>query len=248
MISIPKSFVLIFYPRPLVKDYFCEGNFKIIKIMKFTKEDARKELVGRLTARGETLNLSERSINEQIETLVELVANDETELGEFVDKITPIIVTANANVRTDIADGIKKYKEENPIKTLTKKKEEERDVVDEKYEALLKRFEVMENAYKEAETKKRLNSLKDEFIAKAKEKGVKSDSWLKDYAEEITIDEDFDVEAKAESCLRFYNKFKSKINTDISPEEGGGYNKDAHKYLKEIVKQAGDKAKSEGAL
>lgn len=218
--------------------------------MKFTKEDARKELVGKLTARGETLNLSERSINEQLETLIGIVANDETELGDFVEKVTPIIVTANANVRTDIADGIKKYKEENPITPPKKeeKKEEKEDVVDEKYEALLKRLEVMENAHKEAETKKKVKSLKEDFIAKAKEKGVKNENWLKDYAEEITIGEDFDVEAKADSCLKFYNKFKSKTNSDITPEDGGGDNKDAQKYLNEVIKAAAAKAKSESAL
>ena len=82
--------------------------------------------------------------------------------------------------------------------------------------------------------------------SKAKEKGVKNESWLKDYAEEITIGEDFNVEAKADSCLKFYNKFKSKMNTDVSPEDGGGDNLDASKYLKEVIKRAGEKAKNEG--
>ena len=35
--------------------------------MKFTKEDANKELVARMTAKGEKLNLSQRSMNEQVE-------------------------------------------------------------------------------------------------------------------------------------------------------------------------------------
>ena len=51
----------------------------------------------------------------------------------------------------------------------------------------------METAHKAEETKKKVQSLREDFIAKAKEKGVKNESWLKDYAEEITIGEDFDV-------------------------------------------------------
>ena len=44
--------------------------------MKFTKEDAYKELVKLMTAKGEALNLSSRSINEQLEKLMPLLAND----------------------------------------------------------------------------------------------------------------------------------------------------------------------------
>lgn len=218
--------------------------------MKFTKEDAYKALVSKLTAKGEKLNLSDRSINEQLETLTAIVANEETELNDFIEKVTPLFVTADANVRNDVSVGIKKYKDENPIVTPPKKeeKEEKEEKTDDKYEALLKRLEAMETAQKEEETKKKVKNLKEDFIAKAKEKGVKNESWLKDYANEITIGEDFDVEAKADSCLKFYNKFKSKMNADITPEDGGGDNKDASKYLKEVIERAGKKAESENKL
>ena len=46
--------------------------------MKFTKEDANKELVRLMTEKGEKLNLSERSINEHLDNLMPLLANDET--------------------------------------------------------------------------------------------------------------------------------------------------------------------------
>lgn len=217
--------------------------------MKFTKDDAYKALVGKMTAKGEKLNLSERSINEQLETLIALVASEETELNDFIEKVAPVFATADANVRNDVSAGIKKYKEDNPLPTPPKKDEKKEDKVeepkDEKYEALLKRLEAMEEAHKADETKKKVKALKDDFIAKAKEKGVKNESWLNDYADEITIGEDFDVETKAESCLKFYNKFKSKMNADISPDDAGGDKGDAAKYLKDVIKAAGEKAKSE---
>lgn len=215
--------------------------------MKFTKEDACKDLMSKIPTKGETLQLSERSINEQLETLMPLLANDETELDAFVTSVLPIFKTADANIRANVSAQVKDYKEKNPI-TPQKKEEEKKDEEkkDDKYEAILARLEAMENAHKEEEAKKKVQSLREDFIAKAKEKGVKNESWLKDYAEEITIGEDFDVEAKADSCLKFYNKFKSKMNTDVSPEDGGGDNPDASKYLKEVIKRAGEKAKNEG--
>ena len=215
--------------------------------MKFTKEDACKDLMSKIPTKGETLQLSERSINEQLETLMPLLANDETELDAFVTSVLPIFKTADANIRANVSAQVKDYKEKNPItppKKEGEKKEDEKK--DDKYEALLARLEAMETAHKEEETKKKVKSLREDFIAKAKEKGVKNESWLKDYAEEITIGEDFDVEAKADSCLKFYNKFKSKMNTDVSPEDGGGDGHDASKYLKDVIKRAGEKVKNEG--
>ena len=68
--------------------------------MKFTKDEAYKELVARMTAKGEKLNLSERSINEQLENLISLVATDETEMSDFVEKILPLIKTADNNIES----------------------------------------------------------------------------------------------------------------------------------------------------
>lgn len=216
--------------------------------MKFTKEEACKHITSKFSETGQTRYISERSINEILDTLMPLLANDETELDNFVTSVLPAIKSADMNIKNDISVGIKDYKEKNPIappkkEEETKKEEEKKD---DKYEALLARLEAMETAHKEEETKKKVKSLREDFIAKAKEKGVKNESWLKDYAEEITIGENFDVEAKADSCLKFYNKFKSKMNTDVSPEDGGGDNHDASKYLKEVIKRAGEKVKNEG--
>ena len=71
--------------------------------MKFTKEDAYKELVRIMTEKGEKLNLSERSINEHLDNLMPLLANDETELNAFVQQILPLMKTADANIRHDVS-------------------------------------------------------------------------------------------------------------------------------------------------
>ena len=84
---------------------------------KFTKEQALEELKKQIPGKGEKLNLSERSISEQLETLMPLLTTDDTELSDFINKVLPIFKTADANVRNDVSVGIKDYKDKNPVKT-----------------------------------------------------------------------------------------------------------------------------------
>lgn len=216
--------------------------------MKFTKEEARKDLVARLTAKGEKLNLSERTINEQLDALMPLIANEETELADFLDKVAPLFKTADANVRNDVSVGIadfkKSYKPEE-------KKEEVKDdkkgaQADDAYARLLKRLDDLENEAKANKAKETVNGLKQSFIAKVKEKGVKDDEWLNFYLETAVIDENFDVDAKAEACLKFYNKSKAGIKPDVTPERGGGKSDD--KYLNDVIAAASASAKADRGI
>lgn len=216
--------------------------------MKFTKEEARKELVAKLTAKGEKLNLSERSINEQLDALMPLIANEETELADFIDKVTPLFKTADANVRNDVSVGIadfkKSYKPEEKKEEV--KPEEKKAEADDVYAKLLRRLDDLENESKANKAKETVNGLKQSFIAKVKEKGVKDDEWLNFYLETAVIDENFDVDAKAESCLKFYNKSKAGIKTDVTPEKGGGKSDD--KYLNDVIAAASASAKADRGI
>ena len=216
--------------------------------MKFTKEEARKDLVAKLTAKGEKLNLSERSINEQLDALMSLIANEETELADFIDKVTPLFKTADANVRNDISVGIadfkKSYKPEEKKEEV--KSEEKKTEADDAYAKLLKRLDDLENESKANKAKETVNGLKQSFVAKVKEKGVKDDEWLNFYLETAVIDENFDVDAKAEACLKFYNKSKAGIKTDVTPEKGGGKSDD--KYLNDVIAAASASAKADRGI
>lgn len=216
--------------------------------MKFTKEEARKDLVAKLTAKGEKLNLSERSINEQLDALMPLIANEETELADFMDKVTPLFKTADANVRNDVSVGIadfkKSYKPEEEKEKV--KPEEKKTEADDAYAKLLKRLDDLENESKANKAKETVNGLKQSFVAKVKEKGVKDDEWLNFYLETAVIDENFDVDAKAEACLKFYNKSKAGIKTDVTPEKGGGKSDD--KYLNDVIAAASASAKADRGI
>ncbi len=65
--------------------------------MKFTKEQAVEQLKGLLTEGGKTLHLSDRTINENIDDLIPLLVNDETELSDFISKALPFVKRTNAN-------------------------------------------------------------------------------------------------------------------------------------------------------
>lgn len=219
--------------------------------MKFTKEKAYEELVAKMTAKGEKLNLSERSINEQLENLIKLIVNDETELSDFVEKVLPLIKTADSNVRHDVSAGITEFKNTYVPPKPTKKDDKDGDKEgdkddDAKYNALLEKITALEKKEQENASKEKIATLRKDFIDKIKEKGVNDDEWLDGYINEITMTEDFDVDARLESCLKLYNKSKSIVNTDITPKGGGG--KPNANYIKDVVAKAAAMADAERGI
>lgn len=209
--------------------------------MKFTQDEAYKDLVAKMTARGEKLNLSERSINEQLEKLIALVANDETELNNFVDSVLPFVKTADANVRNDVSLGINEYKKNNPIQEPQKKVETHS--VDPNVE-LLKRIEDMERELNETKRQKNLLDIKGNLIEEMKRKGIKDDDWINSFVSEVNITEDFDVDSKAEHYVGVYNKMYSKVKSNVTPGDAGGTNNN-DKDLGNFIKGASDYVKSQ---
>jgi hypothetical protein len=191
--------------------------------MKFTKDEAHKELVAKMTTKGEKLNLSERSINEQLEKLIALIANDETELGAFVDSILPLVKTADANVRNDVSVGINEYKKNNPIQEPKKETKEEK--VDPNAE-LVARLAALEHELSESKKQRALLDIKGNLINEMKKKGIEDEDWINSFVSEVNITEDFDVNAKAEHYLGVYNKMYSKVKSNVTPHGAGGTNND----------------------
>lgn len=209
--------------------------------MKFTKEDARKELMSKIPNKGQTLQLSERSINEMLDSLMPLVANDETELEDFVNNVLPTFKTADGNVRHEVSAGINKYKEENPLPTPPKAEELAED--DEATKALKAQIEAMQKRLDDADREKKLFETKKDFISKVKEKGVKDSEWVKSYVSELTIGDDFDVEARVDTCVKLYNQKKAGEGSNRTPEGAGGDGEQGDKYVASTIASAGELAK-----
>lgn len=213
--------------------------------MKFTTEDACKELTSKIPTNGEKLHLSDRSIKEQVESLLPLITSEDTELTDFVDKVLPIMRTANANVRNDVSVGIRDYKEKNPAQPpkkddVTPPKENDDDVTSK----LLKRIEDLEKRNAENERKETLSSRRKTIADKLVEKGCKDKDWIKDFLEEVSLDgEDFDVDARVEKYIKVYNKSEAKFNPDTTPKQTGGNVED--KVLKNTIDGAAAYAKAQ---
>lgn len=221
-------------------------KFKKRFYMKFTKEDARKELMGKIPQKGQTLNLSERSINEMLDTLMPLLANDETEISDFVEQVLPTFRTADGNVKNDVSVGINEYKKNNPVNPTTppvepKPKEK---VEDNPNDALLKRLEALESELAESKKNKTIKGLREQLVSEMKNKGVKDDEWIDSFVSEINITEDFDVNAKAEHYVGVYNKMNARVNPNVTPKGTGGGNAD-EKRISDVIAAAAELAKKE---
>lgn len=216
--------------------------------MKFTKEDACKDLMSKIPTKGETLQLSERSINEQLETLMPLLANDETELADFITSVLPIFKTADANVRANVSAQVKEYKEKNPIQDPPKKQEPSKKEDDE-VAKLLERINALEQKNADNEKAKALAKRRSDVTAIMKEKGVKDGEWISDFLEAVSLDgEDFDAATRAESYVKIYNKTKSQVNKNLSPEDSNGGGGDDAKRIKSKIEAAKAYATRQGLI
>lgn len=217
--------------------------------MKFTKEDAYKELVRRMTEKGEKLNLSERTLNKHLETLMKFGANDETELSAFLDSVIVDFTELNGQYRKDFSDSFKEWEKEQ-----AKKKDEEEgrkndpEPANEDVLKMMKRIEELESREKERETASKISSKRKELEAAMEKKGIKDKDWRNDFLAEINITEDLDVDAKADSFLKIYNKSKASGGSSTTPftPDGGGSNKSSGRfdYIKKEFEREQEKMKS----
>lgn len=208
--------------------------------MKFTKEDAIKELVAKMTAKGEKLNLSQRSMNEQVEHLYTLIANEEMEIVDFVEKVLPFVKTADANVRNDVSQGIKDYKSQNPIVEPKKDPTPKNEPSDTNKE-LLERLEALEKKNRENELKLYNQNVKSNLSSKMKELGIKNAKWIDMMLENVSITEDFDVDANATKYLELYNTMQADVDPSVTPNGTGGGRQD---YTANAIKAAAAVAKA----
>lgn len=205
--------------------------------MKFTKDDAYKELVARMTARGEKLALSERTINGQLDTLIKFIANDETELDDFIGKVLPSFQNLEGQYRKDNSDFIKQWEKDHPAQDHKPTDPPADDYTKKLEERLL----ALEKKNEEVEKDKRLSAKKAELKDLMKKKGIKDDNWSDSLLSEVAITEDMDIEAKADSYLKMYNQQKAAFEGGATPgmSYGGGKDTDFLKGVKEYRKQMG---------
>lgn len=188
--------------------------------MKFTKEEVLEQLKNELTKGGKTLHLSERTINENVDDLLPLLANDETELSDFMSKALPFVRRTNANFEKEKADFIKTYKpveKEKPVEQPNTP-----PVGDDTISELKAKLEKLESMYETEKRNRAIGALKRSLKTKLKEKGVSDEEWLDTLIPELNITEDFDVESKIDSYVKIFNKSKANTPPDVTPLSPSG--------------------------
>lgn len=188
--------------------------------MKFTKEEVLEQLKNELTKGGKTLHLSDRTINENVDDLLPLLANEETELSDFMSKALPFVRRTNANFEKEKADFIKTYKpveKEKPVE-----KPNTPLVGDDTISELKAKLEKLESMYETEKRNRTIGALKRSLKSKLKEKGVSDEEWLDTLIPELNITEDFDVESKIDSYVKIFNKSKANTPADVTPLSTSG--------------------------
>lgn len=218
--------------------------------MKFTKEEAFESLKGILTNNGKkTLRMSEKSINRQLESLMPLIANEEMELKDFVDKVKDTFSVMNSNAEKDNSDFVKQWEKDHPQVNPEPPKPSEPQP-DDAMAKMLKRLEELENREAARDKEAKMSQKKKDLLKAMKEKGIKDEQWSKDLVAEISLTEDFDVEAKADSYLKLYNKSQAASAGDNGATPAGtsnsGGNKEAHRfdYLKKDFEREQERGKN----
>jgi ABC-type Fe3+-hydroxamate transport system substrate-binding protein len=208
--------------------------------MKFTKEEACKDLMSKIPSTGETLQLSERSINAQVETLLPLLANDETELADFVSQVLPIFKTADANIRGDVSAQVREYKEKNPVQKPVPPVEQPKE--DNEISKLLDRISALEQKNADNEKAVVLATRKRQVSEKLEEKGCNDKEWIDNLLAEVNLEgEEFDAEARAERYIKMYNKKEAQTPKDTTPKTPKGGDVDS--YVKSVIAAAAAKNK-----
>ena len=194
--------------------------------MKFTKQQAFEKLKAELTKDGKTPHLSDRSINDYVDNLLEIEGqNEELELDAFVTKYRKTLLSMDGNVNHDVSSGVTDFKTqwEKDHPTQTPPTPPTPPAPSDDMKAVLDRLKALEDENTRIKSEKTISQKKTDLLAKMKEKGIDNDEWSKGMLAQISITSELDVDAKATELLDFYNKTQAHIPPQpVTPGAPGG--------------------------
>ena len=185
--------------------------------MKFTKEEAGKEIAAKLSKSVENIDAWDRTIRENVETLWGILGEEnEIELGDFVTKSLPLFNTTAGFMRKTNADLAKSYEEKieqlkknQPIPPTPQTPDPNKE--------LIERLAALEKANEEQKTKLAIDAKRQELTDKLKDKGVKDAKWINDLFSLVSVQADTDVDAEVDKYVNLYNSSRSRYNSNVTP-------------------------------
>lgn len=211
--------------------------------MKFTKEEAIKDLKAKFkNGKDKDLDLA-RTIEEVVDNTLALIGdNEELELSAFVSNVEKSISSGVGLARHVASNAVTSKDEEierlkKQIKVEPHNDDDDTDDKSSKYvKELEKRLKALED--KEAEDKKsqKVAQLRKDLFEAIKKGGVADEEWINDTLADVSITEDLDVNEKADHFVKRYNKYHSETPPNVSPRSGGGSGVDKTNPVLEDVK------------
>ena len=184
--------------------------------MKFTKEEAGKEIAAKLSKSVENIGAWDRTIRENVETLWGILGEEnEIELADFVAKSLPLFNTTAGFMRKTNADLAKSYEEK--IELLKQQQTPSPSPTPDPNKELIERLAALEKANEEQKTKLAIDAKRQELTDKLKEKGVKDAKWINDLFSLVSVQADTDVDAEVDKYVNLYNSSRSRYNSNVTP-------------------------------
>ena len=202
--------------------------------MKFTKEEAGKEIAAKLSKSVENIGAWDRTIRENVETLWGILGEEnEIELADFVAKSLPLFNTTAGFMRKTNADLAKSYEEK--IELLKQQQTPSPSPTPDPNKELIERLAALETANEEQKTKLAIDAKRQELTDKLKEKGVKDAKWINDLFGLVSVQADTDVDAEVDKYVNLYNSARSRYNSNVTPSSSKN---DPDDYVNSTIKNA----------
>ena len=225
----------------------------------------REELLALVNEEADTTkfkSLSQKTINEELDDVLEDFGDDEAANAKLVTKLANRLKRMDGNLHKNISDEIKKSKEEAERKKKEEEEERKRkegkkdDDPDDKYSKLLKKLEALEKANAERDKKAARKATIESVKAGLKDKFDKANLEMNDFfldtaLSKLEISDDADVAELVSTAENIYTAdYKRANGGNAVPRKGSsapsGEEKklDEHEWddIKDICKDRATKA------
>lgn len=200
-------------------------------------------------------SLSQKTINEELDDVLEDFGDDEAANAKLVTKLANRLKRMDGNLHKNVSDEIKKSKEEAERRRREEEEERNRkdadknDDPDDKYNELLKEIKALKEANAERDKKAARKATIESVKAGLKDKFDKANLEMKNYFLNAAIakleipDEDADIDDLVSKAEKIYTaEYKEATGENGIPAKGqrtsGGLNSnDDEKFMDEIAER-----------
>lgn len=200
-------------------------------------------------------SLSQKTINEELDDVLEDFGDDEAANAKLVTKLANRLKRMDGNLHKNVSDEIKKSKEEAERRRREEEEERNRkeadknDDPDDKYNELLKEIKALKEANAERDKKAARKATIESVKAGLKDKFDKANLEMKNYFLNAAIakleipDEDADIDDLVSKAEKIYTaEYKEATGENGIPSKGsrtysGGTSTDDDKFMEEVAER-----------